>query len=112
MGGRRAHHDVKNLTLIIDANNLQSLTTVDKTLAIEPLQQKIEAFGWECSDIDGHDHIKIAEALSKSASKPHCIIARTTKGKGVSYMENQVAWHYKCPNPEELKIALMEIDNA
>jgi len=107
-----AHHNVKNLTLIIDANNLQSLTSVDKTLAIEPLQQKIEAFGWECSDIDGHDHLKIAETLSKSTSKPHCVIARTIKGKGVSYMENQVAWHYKCPNVEELEIALTEIDNA
>jgi len=107
-----AHHNVKNITLIIDANNLQSLTSVEKTLAIEPLLQKIEAFGWDCSDIDGHDHIKIAEALSQRTSKPHCIIARTTKGKGISYMENQVAWHYKFPNPEELKIALKEIDNA
>jgi len=107
-----AHHNVKNLTLIIDANNLQSLTTVDKTLAIEPLQQKIEAFGWECSDIDGHNHKQIREALSKLTPKPNCIIARTTKGKGVSYMENQVAWHYKCPTPEELKIALTEIENA
>jgi transketolase len=107
-----SHHNVKNLTLIIDANNLQSLTTVDNTLAIEPLQKKIEAFGWSCSDIDGHDHDQIREALSKLTPIPHCIIARTIKGKGVSYMENQVAWHYKCPNPEELKIALIEINNA
>jgi len=107
-----AHHNAANLTLIIDANNLQSLTSVDKTLAIEPLQKKIEAFGWECSDIDGHDHNQIAKSLAKKTLKPHCIIARTIKGKGVSYMENQVAWHYKCPNSEELEIALKEIDNA
>lgn len=107
-----AHHKISTLTLIIDANNLQSLTTVEETLSIEPLKEKIEAFGWECYEVNGHDHEELRNVISVKTEKPRCVIARTLKGKGVSYMENEVAWHYKTPNEEQLKIALEEIDHA
>ena len=108
-----AHHKLDNLILIIDYNNLQSLTTVEKTLNLIPLDKKFEAFGWNCFEIDGHDHSSINETLMNIPlnSKPSVIIAKTTKGKGVSFMENKVEWHYKSPNDEEYIQALNEINN-
>lgn len=110
-----AHNRLSNLTVIIDANNLQSLTTVDATLSLEPLADKLRAFGADVHEGDGHDlaFLRATLAPDDAASKfergPRVIIARTTKGKGVSYMENSVAWHYKSPNPEQLAQALQEI---
>jgi len=104
-----AHHKLKNLTAIIDYNKLQSLDTVEKTLNLEPLIDKFESFGWNVTIIDGHDHENLALELNKTHDyKPRVIIAHTTKGKGVSFMENKVEWHYKTPNKEELEIALQE----
>lgn len=103
------HHKLDNLVAIVDCNNLQSLTTVEATLGIEPLADKIRAFGWHAVEIDGHDHEQIQHALTQSPERmkaPTMIIARTIKGKGVSYMENQVAWHYKSPSPDQLAEAL------
>jgi len=108
-----AHHRLDNLTLIIDFNNLQSLTSTDETLSLRPLKEKFLAFLWSVIEIDGHNYEEILSALHKSSDgKPKCIIAKTIKGKGVSFMENKVKWHYKTPNVEELKKALLEIDNA
>ena len=109
-----SHHKLNNLVVIIDNNNLQSLTTVDKTLNLEPYKNKFESFGCKVVKIDGHDHSQLIDVLSNnnSVSKPLAIIAKTIKGKGVSFMENQVKWHYKSPNTEELSIAMKEIDNA
>ncbi|MBM7751779.1 transketolase [Microbacterium laevaniformans] len=110
-----AHARLSNLTAVIDANNLQSLTTVGETLGLEPLPDKLRAFGADVVEGDGHDLEFLREALRPAADAqrfdrgPRVVIARTIKGKGVSYMENSVAWHYKSPNPQELDQALAEI---
>ncbi|MDA8993602.1 transketolase [Flavobacteriaceae bacterium] len=108
-----SHHKLDNLILIIDYNDLQSLTTVEKTLNILPLDEKIKAFGWNFFEVDGHDHSVIHEVLLNipSNGKPTVIVANTIKGKGVSFMENKVEWHYKSPNDEEYIQALNEINN-
>jgi transketolase len=109
------HHKLDNLVAIVDCNNLQSLTTVEATLAIEPLADKIRAFGWHAVEVDGHDYGKIQHALTLSPERmqaPTMIIARTIKGKGVSYMENQVAWHYKSPSPDQLAEALAGLPSS
>ncbi len=107
-----AHHGLDNLVAIIDYNKLQSLTTVDKTLRIEPLAAKFAAFGWRVQEVDGHDHSALAAALGNvpwTPGMPSMLIAHTTKGKGVSFMENRVEWHYRTPSPELLAQALGEI---
>ena len=100
-----AHHKLNSLLCIIDYNKLQSLATVDETLRLEPFRSKFEAFGWSVHEIDGHDHTDLARALSPSSSndeKPTVVIAHTVKGKGVSFMENRVEWHYRSPTQESL----------
>lgn len=106
-----AHHSLSNLTVIIDYNNLQSLTTVDDTLSLSPLDQKLSSFGWNAVIADGHCHESLSQALhtSKSSTLPSAIIMNTTKGKGISFMENKVHWHYKSPNDDELNSAIKEI---
>jgi transketolase len=107
-----AHHKLSNLMAIVDYNKLQSLTSIEKTLGLEPLRAKFEAFGWNCIEVQGHDHSAILEALQRPTAfeQPKMILAHTTKGKGVSYMENQVAWHYRSPNAELLAQALSELE--
>ena len=108
-----AHHKLTNLTAIIDYNKLQSLDSVANTLGLEPLVDKLDAFGCAVHEIDGHDNQRIAEALSViSDEKPTVIVAHTTKGKGVSFMENCVEWHYKNPSDEQLFMALAELEVA
>lgn len=107
-----AHHQLSNITAIIDYNNLQSLDTVDNTLGLEPLVAKLQAFGWNVFDIDGHDHDQIFMSLTSIApTQPTVVVAHTVKGKGVSFMENKVEWHYKNPNDEQLAQALKELVN-
>ena len=106
-----SHHKLSNLTAIIDYNKLQSLDTVANTLGLEPLVDKLKAFGLAVHEVDGHDHQQLNQALSSTTSdKPTIVIAHTTKGKGVSFMENRVEWHYKNPNDEQLAIALAEVE--
>lgn len=110
-----SHYKLNNLIAIIDSNNLQSLTTVSDTLKIEPLKLKLESFGWKVIEIDGHNYEEIYSALmnaKKSMEKPTVIIANTIKGKGVSYMQDKVEWHYKFPNDREYLLAKNEIENA
>jgi transketolase len=107
-----AHHKLDNVVAIIDYNNLQSLTTVDKTLGVEPLVDKLRAFGWAVRETDGHDHEALQEHLGRSPwvdGKPSLLIAHTIKGKGVSFMENSVEWHYRSPNDQHLAQALDEL---
>ena len=109
-----SHHNLNNLILIIDNNNLQSLDTVEKTLDIYSIKEKLKAFGCNVVEIDGHDFIRLENSFSdliKHNKGPSAIIARTIKGKGVSFMENSVAWHYKNPNEEEYKSAMKELSN-
>lgn len=106
------HHQLDNLTIIIDYNKIQSLDFVDKTLKLEPLADKLRAFGWAVREVDGHDVTKLSavlEALPLEAGKPNAIIAHTVKGKGVSWMEGKVLWHYRPPTPDELVTALAEV---
>ena len=106
-----AHHKLSSLTAIIDYNKLQSLDSIANTLDLEPLVEKLKAFRWAVHEIDGHDHRLISEALSSIAhDKPTVIVAHTTKGKGVSFMENRVEWHYKNPNDHQLMMALAELE--
>lgn len=110
-----AHHQLDNLVAIVDYNKLQSLTTVDKTLRIEPLAEKALAFGWSVREVDGHDHVELTNLLSSTpwdTGKPSFLIAHTTKGKGVSFMENSVEWHYKSPSTDQLAQALRELNLA
>jgi Transketolase, N-terminal subunit len=110
-----AHHQLDNLVAIVDYNKLQSLTTVDQTLRLEPLADKARAFGWAAREVDGHDHAALQDALSTipwEANKPSFLIAHTIKGKGVSFMENRVEWHYKSPTSDQLTQALEELGNA
>jgi transketolase len=109
-----AHHELDNLVAIIDYNKLQSLTTVEKTLRIEPLADKLRAFGWAVREVNGHDHAALAETLCClpwQGGKPSALIANTTKGKGVSFMENSVDWHYRSPTSEHLEQALKELNS-
>lgn len=108
-----SHHRLDNLIAIIDYNKLQSFTTVEKTLNLEPLPEKLRAFGWAVEEGDGHDDREIENLLLKAPwaiGKPSVLVAHTIKGKGVSFMENSVDWHYKSPNEEQLAAALSEIE--
>jgi transketolase len=108
-----SHHKLDNLVAIVDYNKLQSLTTVADTLGIEPFADKLTAFGWAVKEVDGHDHGALSNALGSTAwtpGKPSFLIAHTTKGKGVSFMENAVKWHYSSPNDEHLAQALAELE--
>jgi transketolase len=105
-----AHHKLSRLTAVIDYNKLQSLDTVANTLALEPLADKVKAFGCNLREVDGHDHAELKQALgSVDPERPTVVIAHTVKGKGVSFMENKVEWHYKNPNDAQLAQALAEL---
>lgn len=106
-----AHHKLNQLTVIIDRNYLQSMKSTEETLALEPLEEKFKSFGWYVSVIDGHNHDQLTETLKQKHITPHIIIAETIKGKGVSYMENQVAWHYRTPTGELYEKAIKELEN-
>ena len=101
-----SHHKLKNLTIIVDYNKLQSIDTIKNTLNLEPLKQKFEAFGCKVLSIDGHNFKHILKALNSKSSKPLVIIANTIKGKGVSFMENSVLWHYKSLDLSDYKKAI------
>ncbi len=106
------HHKLSNLVAVIDYNKIQSLAPVSETLALEPFADKWRAFGWSVREVDGHDHDDIYSALSAvpfAADKPSVVLAHTTKGKGVSFMENSVLWHYRTPQGEEYEAALAEL---
>ena len=108
------HHKLANLTAVIDYNKIQSLAPVAQTLALEPFADKWRAFGWTVREADGHDHAALSAALAASpeGGRPTVVIAHTTKGKGVSFMEDTVLWHYRSPQGEELAAALKELDAA
>ena len=107
-----AHHRLDNLIAVVDYNKIQSLDTVARTLALEPFADKWRAFGWRCVEVDGHDHAALLDVfsrLSPGVGQPTCVLAHTVKGKGVSFMEHQVLWHYRSPQGEEREAALREL---
>ena len=109
-----SHHKLDNLVAIVDYNKIQSLGPVSETLTLEPFADKWKAFGWSVAEVDGHDHSSLYTHLSavpRQAGKPSCFIAHTTKGKGVSFMERSVLWHYRTPRGSEYDEALNELNS-
>ena len=106
-----AHRNLNNLIAIIDRNRLQIDGCTEKVMALDNLADKLKAFNWEVIEINGHDYNEIYNAVesAKKADRPCAIIAHTTKGKGVSFMENQAGWHGKAPSDEQLNQALAEL---
>ena len=106
------HHKLNNLVAIIDRNKLQAFGPTEEVIELEPFEKKWTSFGWEVKEINGHDFSEIQGALNNIPfnNKPSVIIARTVKGKGVSFMEDRLAWHYKSPNREQYETALKELD--
>jgi len=108
-----AHHRLNGLSGIVDYNKIQSLAPVAETLGLEPLVDKFRSFGWEVRECDGHDHDSLESGLRPAAGgAPVMLIAHTTKGKGVSFMENSVLWHYRTPQGEEYAAAVQELGGA
>ena len=107
-------HKLDNVVAIIDYNKFQALDRLDKIVSLEPLAQKWKAFGWEVREIDGHNFEEIEKALinpSLEKGKPMVIIAKTVKGKGVSFMEGNNLYHYKAPSDDEYQKALKELES-
>ena len=107
-----AHYKLDNLCLIIDNNGLQIDGRVEDVMNTMPYESKLEAFGWNVITIDGHNIEEILGAFKKAREtkgKPSAIVARTIKGKGVSFMENQASWHGKAPNEEQYNQAMAEL---
>lgn len=107
-----AHYRLDNLLAIVDNNGLQIDGRVEDIMAVEPIADKFQAFGWKALTIDGHDYGDILSGLSRAREikgRPTVLIAKTIKGKGCSFMENRVEWHGAAPNPEEVEQALQEI---
>ncbi|MGQ9851552.1 MAG: transketolase, partial [Aggregatilineaceae bacterium] len=108
-----SHHRLDNLIAIVDYNKIQSLGRVEEVINLEPLAEKWRSFGWAVREIDGHDVLEIEDALSQvpfEAGRPSCVIAHTVKGKGVSFMEDKLLWHYRSPQGEEYEAALAELE--
>ncbi len=107
------HHQLDRLVAVIDYNKIQSLAPVAETLALEPFADKWRAFGWGVAEVGGHDHAALRDLLDSvpvAAGRPTCVIAHTVKGKGVSFMENTVLWHYRTARHEEFDAALRELE--
>ncbi|MDA1095517.1 MAG: transketolase [Acidobacteria bacterium] len=110
-----AHHRLDNLVAIVDYNKVQSLDSVANTLGLEPFADKWRSFGWTVIEVDGHDHPSLRAALATIPAcpgTPSCVLAHTVKGKGVSFMENKVLWHYRTARGEEFEAALRELDQS
>lgn len=105
---------VKNVIAVVDLNDFQSLGRTSKLLPnFYPIVEKIRAFGWETAEVDGHSPSAVHDAIvARTGDRPLMVVARTIKGKGVSYMENVPLWHYRSPNPQEYQQALDELDRA
>ncbi|MCC8182159.1 MAG: transketolase [Clostridiales bacterium] len=108
-----AHYKLDNLCVIIDNNNLQIDGKVSDVMSPYPIVEKLQAFGYQVQEVDGHDFDQLEAAFNaarETKGKPSAIVMKTTKGKGVSYMENQAGWHGKAPNDEEYRIAMDELN--
>jgi transketolase len=107
-----SHHRLDNLVAIVDYNKIQALGFTKDIVGLEPLSEKWSSFGWATKEIDGHDMDGITETFNKvpfTNNKPSVVIAHTVKGKGVTFMENSLLWHYRAPDDEEYRRALKEL---
>jgi len=110
-----SHHKLNNLVAIIDYNKIQSLDSVEATLGLEPFADKFKAFGWNTLEVDGHDHLALKRSfalVNMEKTRPTVLICHTTKGKGVSFMENSVLWHYRSPQGQEYESASIELQES
>jgi len=105
------HFKLSNLTVVVDYNKLQSLDTTENTISLEPFVDKWISFGWHAIECNGHSHNELKSSLEIQSDKPKVIIAHTTKGNGVSFMENSVLWHYRSPQGDEFESAILELEN-
>ena len=106
--------ELDGLTVIVDYNKIQSLGRVEEVIDLEPFADKWKSFGWEVREIDGHDVDALTEVLDPMVwvpeeGRPRCVIAHTVKGKGVSFMEDDLLWHYRTPQGEEFERAIAEL---
>jgi transketolase len=108
-------HRLDNLIVIVDYNKIQSLGRIKEVIDLDPFADKWRAFGWSVREIDGHNMDQVLDALLAApfvAGKPSCVIANTVKGKGISFMEDKLLWHYRNPSAEELAQAIAELEVA
>jgi transketolase len=109
------HHKLDNLIVIVDYNKIQSLGIVKDVIDLEPFADKWRAFGWAVRELDGHDLQAVEEAVMQvpyQIGRPSCMVAHTVKGKGVSFMENKLLWHYRAPLGEDMAKALAELEQV
>jgi len=109
------NYKLDNLTVFVDNNNLQIDGTIEEVMSPYPIEDKFRAFKWNVISIDGHDYAQISDAVDQASQTklmPTVIVAKTVKGKGVSFMENEVKWHGHTPNAEEYALAFKELDEA
>jgi transketolase len=109
------HNKLDNLTAIVDYNKIQSLGTVSGVMDLAPFADKWRAFGWSVHEVDGHDMDQVQsvlEGIPDISGKPTCVIAHTVKGKGVSFMEDKLLWHYRSPQGDEYKAAMDELESG
>lgn len=104
-----AHHKLSGLCAIVDYNKIQSLGDVKDVIELEPFSDKWRSFGFEVFEVDGHSESELFSTFNEKTTKPKCIIAHTIKGKGVSFMENKLLWHYRTAKGEEFEAALKEL---
>jgi transketolase len=107
-----AHYHLDNLVVTVDRNGLQQGDRTEKTMGLEPLADKWRAFGWSVLEVDGHDHEALLAAYQGvpfEAGRPSCVIAKTLKGRGVSFIQDQATWHHKVPSQEQVAAALAEL---
>jgi transketolase len=102
-----------NMVAVVDNNNFQTMGRTSETHpTFYPVGEKLAAFGWEAVELDGHDSAAIFATIDgRSRTKPLAIVAKTIKGKGISYMEGKPIWHYRSPNPEEYRQAIAELES-
>ncbi|HWB85849.1 MAG TPA: transketolase [Bryobacteraceae bacterium] len=107
-----AHYQLDNLTVIVDRNGIQQGDRTETIMRLDPLPEKFRAFGWAVREVDGHDYEALSNTLGATpfeSGRPNCVIARTTKGKGVSFIEDRAEWHHHVPSDKELAAALLEL---
>ena len=107
-----AHYKLSNFTVLLDNNNLQIDGAVDQVMSIYPIREKVEAFGWQVIEVDGHDVRALCEDLEQARQNtetPTFLLCKTVKGKGVSFMENQAGWHGAAINDEQYAAAMSEL---
>jgi transketolase len=106
------HHGIENLVAVVDYNKIQSLGAIKDVIELEPLADKFRAFGWDVKETNGHDIqglLDVFDSITFQSGRPSVVIAHTIKGKGVTFMENDLVWHYRNPSAEQLREALNEL---